>query len=530
MQRDSLLNAQTPLIDSALIDGPPLTPRFTDPSAFEPIVEHVRSCVPKDGRVIIEPDQRRDYLLADYRARFSEQVVHDLSYNLQHLWTWANRLDSNRTRSRAVLRDTQVRDGFRRLNVLRRFLIDSDAWSSNRAELECGLAFQQFYFDSLALGDCLWQVEHGTRMRRSGAQKLRRTEIPGAASYGFFQALMNAVEIGIPDILSIRPLRALLPAALYQGTRYALPWPRFRYAKWLSKVRYISVSGALASINSPGGAVVVRHGVDEFYADPDFFDQASGRTKHDIIVVFAHRHPTFDMAVLAETLDGKSHGVWGNVRYFPKSATHDPHVVVVEQAGKKPMADFLDKSVDILSHHRLPLVISVDGTIPYLCYGQQMRIKRGIRLLADYLKAQTVGSGRRTYIVPASFDDAVSFVRGLDSNIRVTFHQPICAQDIAPLPSPPDSSQVNWGDPLLNHLECLFLANSGQIRHGWRTPSVIDTVRRRHEKLSRDRTLRGWIRSCFHPSLFDLSREQDHLGHKPRKMGPWAATQNGQSS
>lgn len=198
--------------------------------------------------------------------------------------------------------------------------------------------------------------------------------------------------------------------------------------------------------------------------------------------------------------------MWGNTRYFPRSAASDPRLVLVEQAGRKSMDRVLAKSLDILSHQRMLLSISVDGTIPYLCYGQQMRIKRGIRMLVDYLKAQTVGSGRRTYIVPASFDDAVSFVRGQDTNIRVTFHHPICAQDIAPLPSPPDSSQVNWGDPLLNYLECFFLANTGQIRHGWRTPSVMRTVRRVREESSGKQAWRSRLRGWFHPTLFDLSR------------------------
>ena len=166
----------------------------------------------------------------------------------------------------------------------------------------------------------------------------------------------------------------------------------------------------------------------------------------------------------------------------------------------------LAKSLDILSHQRMPLLISVDGTIPYLCYGQQMRVKRGIRLLVDYIKIHAIGSSRRTYVVPFSLDDPVSFIRGLDSSIRVTFHRPIRMTDIAPAPSQPDSQQVNWGDPLLNHLECLFLANSGQIRHGWRTPSVINTVRRMREILSSDQSLRGRLRKRFHPSLCDLSR------------------------
>ena len=444
------------LMDPKLADGPLLSVRAVPARAFEPLVERLKTAVRGDGTIIVEHDLERDRLLADYRRQFTEQVVHDLSYNLQRLWHWATEIDTSRTWASGALRDARIRDGFGRLNKLSRFLIDNDAWSGNRAELDCGLAFQQFYCDALALGDRLWRMERGFRLRRRRPEKLRRTEIPGAGSYDFFQALINAAEIAIPSILTIRPLRGLLPAAIYQLTRLALPWPPFRYAKWLEGVRYILTSGAFGSINALSGTKVVSRGVDEFYSDAYFFDQATGKTKHNIILAFAHRHPTFDMALLAEVFNGRDHGIWGNTRYFPRSAASDPRVVLVEQAGRKSMERVLAKSLDILSHQRMPLPISVDGTIPYLCYGQQMRVKRGIRLLVEYIRTHSIGSSRRTYVVPFSLDDPVSFIRGLDSGIRVTFHRPIRTNDIAPALSPPDPGQVNWGDPLLNYLECLF--------------------------------------------------------------------------
>ena len=494
------------LMDPELADGPLLPVRAVPARAFEPLAERLEAAVRGDGTIIVEHDLERDRLLADYRRQFTEQVVHDSSYNLQRLWHWAKEIDSSRARAPVVLRDGQVQDGFQRLNKLRRFLIDNDAWSGNRAELDCGLAFRQFYHDALSLGDRLWRVERGLRIRHRRPEKLRRTEIPGAGSYDFLQALVSALEIGMPNILTVRPLRGLLPAAIYQLTRLALPWPPFRYAKWIEGVRYILTSGAFGNVKALGGTHVVSLGVEEFYSDPHFFDQATGKSRHNIILALAHRHPTFDIALLAEVFNGRDHGIWGNLRYFPRSAASDPRLVLVEQAGRKSMERVLAKSLDILSRQRMPLVIIVDGTIPYPCYGQQMRIKRGIRLLVEYMRIRSKGSGRQTYVVPFSFDDPVAFIRGLDSGIRATFHRPIRTNDIASAPSQPDSRQVNWGDPLLNHLECLFLANTGQVRHGWRTPSVIDTVRRTREILSSDPSLRGRVRRRFHPSLCDLSQ------------------------
>lgn len=516
------------LLDPQLAEEPLPQPRYIPAQAFDPVVKRIESAVRSDGSIIVEHDPERDRSLAEYRTQFTEQVVYDLSYNLRHLRHWASEIDSSHASPSAALGDAQIRDGFGRLDELRRFLIANDGWSGNRLELECGLAFQQFYCDALALGDRLWHVERGTRVRRRRPENLRRADLPGAASYDFLQALINVAEIGVPHVLSIRPLRSLLPAALYQAARSALPWPPFRFAKWLDGLRRFLTSGACASINELSDEVVVRCGVDEFYSDPYFFDQATGKTEHNVILVFAHRHPTFDLAILGDMLNGKDYGVWGNGRYLPKSAASDPKVVLVEQAGRKSMDRALAKSLDILSHQRMPLLISVDGTIPYLCYGQQMRIKRGIRLLLEYMKIHSTGSSRRTYVVPFSLDDPVSFIRGLDSGIRVTFHRPIRTNDIAPAPSPPDSRQVNWGDPLLNHLECLFLANSGQVRHGWRTPRVIETVRRSDQELARDHSLRGRLRKRFHASMFDLCRERrgealavsGSPGHPNRRYGP----------
>ena len=155
-------------------------------------------------------DDQRDRLLAEYRTHFDEQVIHDVSYNLQHLWYWANEIDSSRARAPAVLRDGRIQDGFRRLNKFRRFLIDNDAWSGNRAELDCGLAFQQFYCDALALGDRLWRMERGIRLGHRRTEKLRRTEIPGTGSDDVLQA-PQAVETAMPNILTVRPLHGLLP-------------------------------------------------------------------------------------------------------------------------------------------------------------------------------------------------------------------------------------------------------------------------------------------------------------------------------
>ncbi len=499
------MTGAVPLIDPQLTDGDVLSTRGVPPGDFAPLAVHL-SAARKNGAIIVKRDERRDRWLADYRRRFTEQVIHDLSYNLQRLWHWAMTLDSSATNPNALV-DAQVQDGFRHLNDLRHSFMNHDAWSSNRGEIECFNVIQQFYCDALALGDRLLKLEHGRRLRRRRREKLRRRQLfECAAAYNLPQAVLNGLEQALPNVLHLRPLRSTLPAAFYTFTRGLLPWPTYRWQTAAGKLRRMVTSGALASLADRAGRIVQLRGRDELLANDLLFERRTGKTLHNIVLLISHRHSMLDMPILVDVLHGIDYGMWVNQLYFPKSAARDPCLVLVKPRDRRALSATLEKSAHIIINQRLPLVIAVDGGGPYLMYGQQMRAKRGIRLLIDYLNNKSRSTKRRTCVVPVSFDDTASFVMGLDRTIKVTFHQPICAQDIADPPQPPNPKLINFGDPLLNYLESLFLANTGQVRHGWRTPSVIDTVRRTRETYSSDHTIRGWIRSRFQPSLYDLSR------------------------
>jgi hypothetical protein len=488
------------LIDPQLADAQTLQPVHFPAESFGPLVDHVARHTAAEP-THIGSDPNRDTLLADYRQSFDQQHHHDLSYNLQSLWHWAESLN----RRHDVLRDGQVFAAFERLDGLRQSLLGRDAWSSMQAEIDCGLQTSQFYHDALALADRLCRLERGQRLRRRPSGSVRRATLPGGASDRLLQAGMNTGDVVISGLAVIKPLRAFLPALLYQGALTVIPWPPFRYMTWLSKLKRIVESGALGSLNGLGSDIVDCRGIAEFRSDPYFFDQRTGSTRHNIILAFCHRHSTFDDATMACALDGLNHGAWLNATYFPRSTERDSNSILVYPAGKKSMSHVLSKSAHLLEHLRIPLVIYVDGGVSYLCYGQQMRIKRGIRLLTDYMAARG-SKDRRTYIVPISLNDPTSFVRGLDNRIRITCHQPIDIDNVEASPSKPDRSQVNWGDPLLNHLEAHFLTNTGQVRHGWQTPRVVDTVQCVAAQLQNDRTLRGRWRKRFHASLRDLAK------------------------
>ncbi len=469
----------------------------------------MKSCNAADGRPIVQSDERLEGLLVAYRRQFQEQVLHDFDYNIQELRRWAEEVHP----TTAVLDDARIQDGFSQLNTTRRFFFDNDQWSSSRIELACWNAFHQFYCDALALADRLWQYEAGRRPRCVSEKKLKRRERPGASSYDPAQALVNLVEQAIPNVFHAKPLRGLWPILVYQGIRSLLPWPPWRSLGYLQRAHRMLTAGTLANYAAPGSPAVERIDRIDLLNDPHFFDPVTRRTRQNIIFALSHRHSFLDLALSFEAFPGLKFASWSNIQYFPKSAATDPFIVTVNPGETRRLERTLARTADLVIHQRLPITSYVDGGTPYLPYGQQMRVKPGIRLMVDYLAAQSRGTPRRTYIVPVTYDDTVTFVGGLDARITLTVHRPICADDIAAAPRRPDRKSINRGDALLTHLEAHFLANTGQVRHGWQTPCVIDTVRRARARFARDPSLRGRLRKPFHASIFDLCRTDELIEH-----------------
>ena len=490
------------------VAGSSLSPRSVSASAFSELAEHVSSCVAADGRPIVRSDERLEGLLVAYRRRFQEQVLHDFDYNIQELRRWAEEAHP----TTAVLDDARIQDGFVQLDTTRRFFVDHDQWS-NHMEIPCWLAFQQFYCDALALGDRLLRFQRGQRPRATPAGRLKRREMmEGASAHTFAQAAANALDKNMPNAFGLRPLRGPLPVSLYIGFRTALPPLRFRWQTLLSRAHYLLSSGALGSMAERGGPILEMHGREALFDNDEFFDPRTHKTRHNLIVVMSHRHSTVDLPIYAAAFRGIDNAMWANELYYPKSASRDSRMIMVSATRLRRLNVALQKSADLLIHERVPVAIVADGGGPYSLYGQQMCVKRGIRQIVDHMKGVGAGSNRKTFLVPMSFNDPATFLMGLDARIRVTFHKPICLSDIPAAPRKRRQA-INHGDPLVNYLEAFFLSNTGQVRHGWRTPRVIETVRRVAEQLEGDRTVRGWLRKKFHASMFDLGRDRPDERH-----------------
>ncbi len=491
------------LMDPQLRRGHLLGERLTPATAFTPLVERVRLLSGDGDAIRVNPDEPLTRMLAASRHLFQSQVVHDFGYNLQRLWHQAERLDAQHD----VFGDARIRGHLRHLDAIRHFFLDNDQWSSSRIELACWNAFHQFYCEALALADRLWQYEAGHRPRRVAEKKLKRHERPGASSYVPTQALVNLIEQAIPSVFYAKPLRGLWPILVYQGIRSALPWPPWRSLEYLDKANRMIKAGTLANYADGKDDIVERVDRDDLLNDPYFFDPTTRLTRHNIIFALSHRHSFLDSALSFEAFPGIKFASWSNIQYFPKSAATDPFIVPIHPGGSRRLERTLARTADLVVHQRLPIVSYVDGGTPYLAYGQQMRVKPGIRTMVDYLAQRCTGTSRRTYVVPVSYNDTVSLVRGLDRQIKLTIHRPICADDIAAAPRRPNRQSVNRGDPLLIYLEAHYLVNTGQVRHGWRTPRVIETVRHVQEQLAHEHSVRAALRRHFHASIFDLGRE-----------------------
>jgi hypothetical protein len=498
------MRTERSLADPSNVAGSSSSPRSVSASTFSELVEHISSCAAADGRPVVQSDERLEGLLVAYRRQFQEQVLHDVDYNIQELRRWAEEIHP----TTAALDDARIQDGFLQLDNNRRFFVDNDQWS-NHAEIPCWLAFQQFYCDALALGDRLLRFQKGQRPRSTTTRRLKRLDMmEGASAYSFVQAAANALDKNIPNALGLRPLRGPMPVSLYMGLRTAVPWLRFRWGTLLSRAHYLLRSGALGSMADCDGPVVEVHGREELFGNDELFDSRTHKTRHNLIVVMSHRHSTVDLPIYAAAFHGIDNAMWANELYYPKSASRDPRMILVNAARLRNLKSALRRSADLLNEERVPVAIVADGGGPYALYGQQMCVKRGIRQIVDYMKEVGAGSKRRTFLVPLTFDDPATFLMGLDSRIRVTFHAPICLSDIPAAPRERRRQAINHGDPLVNYLEAFFLSNTGQVRHGWHTPRVVETVRRVDDTLDGDRTLRGWIRQRLHASMFDLGRDR----------------------
>ena len=461
-------------------------------------------------------DPERDAALAESRRLLRTQIEHDLVFNRARLGSFAEEV------AQRVGNDSRVHpvvaDGLRRLESAETFLRETDPYASSQVEEQYWITLQQFYCDALDLAERLVRAMNSLRRRFEPAPRsdgtFKRYNFLGIEAYNPLQAAANAAEVAVPNVTEMRFWSTMAPTLFFMLKQELKPWAKLRWADFERTCRgWLSRSGFSKLRGGTGGEIIFR-GREVFEDNDELVDSATGQTRHNLIVAASHRAGFLDFPLFAEIFRRTKHGVWtNNAFYTPAMARKmaaSGTVIPVRGQGKPRMKDILDASVKMLAIDRMPLFLLADGSQPNMMYGYQVSVKRGLRLLVDETIRQSQGTGRKTYVIPMTFDDPLGYLLGLDDRLVVTAHRPLEIDEPSsaePYRSAFDEAAINGGDDLLNHLEALYFVNSMQPRHGLRTPDVLAAVRRKCRSDGR-RGLRAWLRGKLNTSVYDLSRAE----------------------
>lgn len=495
----------------------PCSPRVTD---VDDLVNTLRAGL-ADYRAGATREVRgaaeRAEAIATYRDRLVSQIRHDLAYTVERIEDLANGATAEGEgdpRNRPL-----IRDGFHRIAAGRRYLLETDMYESGATEEQYWIAIQQFYCDALDLTERLYDLREGRRRRFEPAPRsdgtFRRFNFLGLEAYGFVQTLLSAMEVAVPNTFEMRFFRTLWPTIAQMLWHQVIPWGELRWCDFERTTLGWLKDDGLARLRGERQCRVRFEGVEAFERNGELFDPATGAARHNVIVAASHRIGFLDFPLWGGALRNTPHAIWLNNSFYTpgmaRKLARQRTTIAIRGQGKTSMKEALDTSARILAEDRLPILIIADGSQPNMMYGYQVRVKRGVRVLADECIRQSKKSGRRTFVVPLTFDDPMGYLCGLDDEIVTTLHPPI--EVVSPSTDEPyrsvfDESAVNGGDALLCELEAIFLTNSLQARHSLHTPEVVAAV----EQARRSRRRwgpRAFLRSLFNTSVFELSRQHD---------------------
>jgi hypothetical protein len=458
------------------------------------------------------PDPTRDDALTEYRRRLTTQIRGDLAYTLGRLDESA--AEASKSIGWSALEEPLIADLFRRVEASRQFLLENDMHGTSALEEKCWIALQQFYCDAIDLAERLLDLAAGRRKRWPQPLSdgtFKRHNFLGIESYRLLQTIADAAEVAIPNVFEMRFRKTLWPTLKFMLRHQFWPWGDLHWADfeattlgWLGDQGL----GRLAGRRETKIRFVGR----EHLTSPELFDPAAQRFKHNVVIAASHRVGFLDFPLFTEMLRGVPHAVWANNAFYTpgmaKKLAKERTTIPIRGVGKMPMNDALDLTISVLRDDGRALFIMADGSQPNFMYRYQVRIKRGIRVLVDECIRQTAAQGRRTYVIPMTFDDPASYLCGLDEEIVVTTHPPILVKQHTTTErykSIFNESAINGGDDLINQIEALYLVNSCQSRHGLHTPEVVDSVEAYRGTTARS-SLRSRLRRQFNTTAFELSR------------------------
>jgi hypothetical protein len=267
--------------------------------------------------------------------------------------------------------------------------------------------------------------------------------------------------------------------------------------------------GGFERLRGIRGPVVRYHGLHHL-TDGELIDPASRETRHNLIIATHHRLGYLDLPLFFAPVRRFRLIIWANNAFYgpglEAKIARDRKTIPVRGQHRAAMEEITTRTADLLVHARVPLFTFADGSQPPLFYGHQLRVKSGLRLAVNAALLAARGTGRRTYVLPMTLNDPVGFIQGMRDTVDVRFHSPLLVEEPWERARREDADPeepVNGGDPLLNHLEALFIRESTVAVHGLPRPRIMATSHRRRASATR------WgVRLPLPPtSIADLARQ-----------------------
>jgi hypothetical protein len=453
-------------------------------------------------------DERRDGWLAEFRRRGTERLAGDLDANLAELTQAFAVVGRDPRVDRTLVQDAE--DMLADLRALREEIGRTDPYRSAKIEEACWILVQQFYCDAITCAQRLTGVRRRP-LPRDAQGALRRRDVMGITGPSRRQAALNATEVAVPNPLEARVVRNFGPTLAHMLWHQCIPWGELRWHDFERTTRgWLSPNG-LSRLRGQRRRVVRVAGREHLNDNRLLIDPRTGRTPHHLVIAASHRLGFMDFPFFAEVLKDIPHFVWANNSFYTpgmaRKLARSRSAIPVRGSGRTPFNEAIDLSIRNFEELGLPLFIMSDGATKNMAYGQYLRVKRGIRVLVDECARRGRKTGRRTFVVPMTFDDPFAYLLGFDDEIRVNLHPPIEIRE----PTSPDAftsvfdeARFNGGDPLLNQLEALYLAHTLQARHGFFPIRVLAALA--DWRAAPPRGLRGRLRRRFNMSVYDLCR------------------------
>ncbi|MCP4593340.1 MAG: hypothetical protein GY842_21605, partial [bacterium] len=283
-----------------------------------------------------QPDPRRDQLLHRYRSTLQALIRRDARENLAEL------RELTRSVSRGCGTELECSpvgaDALDRLETGCAEIVEIDPYADADREFKWFLAISQFFLDGLAYADRLLATQGGKDPRRW--QKVPpRVDFLGLSASGRMQAVITAIETGVPHAFRTGVSRMFLPTLLHLLAHNVFPQRRWSFNAMFETTLGWIRRGGFQRMAGVDGPAVTWSGV-EHVRNPELFDTTTWRTRHNVILACAHRFGFLDIPLFYAALRGIRLGIWADNSFYgpgvSRKMAHDRYSIAIRGPGCPP--------------------------------------------------------------------------------------------------------------------------------------------------------------------------------------------------